>query len=226
MAGAAFFDLDRTLISRSSSLSLAPAFHARGLLPRRDRLKAGLAQLIFIRYGAGTSRVGQTAQSGMALLRGLSVDTLREIVHDAVDTAFKPYVYAEALELVDRHRARGEPSFIASAALQEVVDALVAELGLDGGLGSTAEVEDGVYTGRLVRRLDGRAKAEAVQSLADVKAIDLREASAYSDSSSDVPLLELVGHPVAVNPDRGLRRVAAERSWRVLRFRGRAFPGT
>jgi HAD superfamily hydrolase (TIGR01490 family) len=223
VAGAAFFDLDRTLISRSSSLSLAPAFHARGLLPRRDRLKAGLAQLIFIRYGAGTSRVGQTAESGMALLRGLKVETLREIVADAVDSAFKPYVYAEALNLVERHRGRGERSLIVSAALQEVVDALVPELGLDGGLGSTAEVEDGLYTGRLLRRLDGPAKARAVTALAEEEGIDLGASTAYSDSVSDVAFLEVVGRPVAVNPDRALRTVAEERDWRILRFREKAF---
>lgn len=224
MAGAAFFDLDRTLISRSSSLALAPAFHARGLLPRRDRLKAGLAQLVFIRYGAGTSRVGQTAETAMAFLKGIPVETFREIIGEAVDPVFRPYVYADALDLVSRHRERGERSFVVSAALQEVVDALAPELGLDGGIGSIAEVADGAYTGRLVRRLDGPAKAEAVRALAIDEGIDLSESSAYSDSASDVPFLEVVGHPVAVNPDRRLRRVAAERSWRVLRFRTKAFP--
>jgi HAD superfamily hydrolase (TIGR01490 family) len=223
VAGAAFFDLDRTLISRSSSLSLAPAFHARGLLPRRDRMKAGLAQLIFVRYGAGTSRVGQTAETAMAFLRGVRVETMREIVREAVDSAFKPYVYADALGLVARHRDGGERAFIVSAALQEVVDALVAELSLDGGLGSRAEVEDGVYTGRLLQRLDGQAKAAAVTALADEEGIDLAASTAYSDSVSDVPFLEVVGDPVAVNPDRALRRVAGERGWRVLRFRDKAF---
>jgi HAD superfamily hydrolase (TIGR01490 family) len=221
--GAAFFDLDRTLISRSSSLSLAPAFHRRGLLRRRDRTKAMLAQLIFVRYGAGTSRVGQTAESAMAFLKGVPVDTMREIVAEAVDSVFRPHVYRDALELVARHRERGERSFVVSAALQEIVDALVAELGLDGGLGSTAEVEDGRYTGRLVRRLDGTAKAQAIAELAAEEAIDLDESTAYSDSASDVPFLEAVGHAVAVNPDRRLRSIAAERGWRVLRFSDKAF---
>jgi HAD superfamily hydrolase (TIGR01490 family) len=222
--GAAFFDLDRTLISRSSSLSLAPAFHRRGLLRRRDRTKARLAQLVFVRYGAGTSRVGQTAESAMAFLKGLPVDVMREIVQEAMASAFRPHVYRDALDLVERHRERGERSFIVSAALQEIVDALVAELGLDGGLGSSAEVEDGTYTGRLVRRLDGKAKAEAIAELAAAEGIDLGESTAYSDSASDVPFLEAVGHPVAVNPDRRLRGIAAERSWRVLRFSDKAFP--
>ena len=225
MPGAAFFDLDRTLISRSSSLSLAPAFHRRGLLRRRDRTKALIAQLVFMRYGAGTSRVGQTAESAMVFLKGLPVEDMREIVAEAVDSAFRPHVYRDALDLVARHRERGERSFIVSAALQEIVDALVAELGFDGGLGSTAEVEDGVYTGRLERRLDGKAKAEAlVTARRRRKGIDLAESTAYSDSASDVPFLEAVGNPVAVNPDRRLRGIAAERSWRVLRFSDKAYP--
>jgi HAD superfamily hydrolase (TIGR01490 family) len=223
--GAAFFDLDRTLISRSSSLSLAPAFHRRGLLRRRDRTKAVLAQLVFVRYGAGTSRVGQTADSAMAFLKGLPVETMREIVRESMDSAFRPHVYRDALDLVARHRERGEKSFVVSAALQEIVDALVAELGLDGGMGSTAEVENGTYTGRLVRRLDGRAKAEALADIAATDAIDLQESTAYSDSAGDVPFLEAVGYPVAVNPDRRLRGIAAERGWRVLRFSDKAFPG-
>jgi HAD superfamily hydrolase (TIGR01490 family) len=222
--GAAFFDLDRTLISRSSSLSLAPAFHRRGLLGRRDRTKAVLAQLVFMRYGAGTSRVGQTAESAMAFLKGVPVETMREIVGDSMDTAFKPHVYRDALDLVARHRERGEKSFVVSAALQEIVDALVAELGLDGGRGSTAEVENGVYTGRLVRRLDGPAKVEVLRELAATDGIDLEESTAYSDSAADVPFLEAVGHAVAVNPDRRLRGIAAERGWRVLRFSDKAFP--
>lgn len=225
MSGAAFFDLDRTLISRSSSLSLAPAFHRRGLLRRRDRTKATIAQLVFMRYGAGTSRVGQTAESAMVFLKGVRVEEMREIVEEAVDSAFRPHVYRDALDLVARHRERGERSFIVSAALQEIVDALVSELGFDGGIGSTAEVEDGAYTGRLARRLDGPAKAEALVELAVTEGIDLEESTAYSDSASDVPFLEAVGHAVAVNPDRRLRGIAAERSWRVLRFSAKAFPG-
>jgi HAD superfamily hydrolase (TIGR01490 family) len=222
--GAAFFDLDRTLISRSSSLSLAPAFHRRGLLRRRDRAKAVLAQRVFVRYGAGTSRVGQTAESAMAFLKGLPVETMREIVRESMDTAFRPHVYRDALDLVASHRERGEKSFVVSAALQEIVDALVPELGLDGGRGSTAEVENGAYTGRLVRRLDGRAKADVLAELASTEGVDLDESTAYSDSAGDVPFLEAVANAVAVNPDRRLRAIAAERGWRVLRFSHKAFP--
>ena len=183
-----------------------------------------IAQLVFMRYGSGMSRVGQTAESAMGFLKGLPVEVMREIVREAVDSAFKPHIYRDALDLVARHRERGERSFIVSAALQEIVDALVAELVLDGGVGSAAEVKDGAYTGRLARRLDGTAKAAAVVELAVAEAIDLRESTAYSDSASDVPFLEAVGRAVAVNPDRRLRAIAAERGWRVLRFDVKAFP--
>ena len=183
-----------------------------------------LAQLVFVRYGAGTSRVGQTAESAMAFLKGLPVETMREIVRESMDSAFRPHVYRDALDLVARHRERGEKSFVVSAALQEIVDALVAELGLEGGMGSTAEVENDVYTGRLVRRLDGRAKAEALAEIAATEGIDLQESTAYSDSAGDLPFLEAVGYPIAVNPDRRLRGIAAERGWRVLRFSDKAFP--
>ena len=184
-----------------------------------------IAQLVFMRYGAGTSRVGQTAETAIVFLKGLPVEEMREIVEEAVELAFRPHVYRDALGLVALHRKRGERSFILSAALQEIVDALVSELDFDGGLGSAAEVANDVYTGRLERRLDGSAKAAALEELAVTEGIDLRQSTAYSDSASDVPFLEAVGRAVAVNPDRRLREIAAERGWRVLRFRAKAFRG-
>jgi HAD superfamily hydrolase (TIGR01490 family) len=222
--GAAFFDLDRTLHSRSSSLALAPAFRKRGLVRRRDLAKASIAQLLFIRFGAGNSRVGQTADSAMAILKGLPEEVLREIVAESLEPALKRHVYRDALDAVAAHRERGEGSYIVSAALQEVVDALVLELGLAGGVGSTAEVVDGVYTGRLLRRLSGSEKANALLELAAGKGIELADSTAYSDSASDLPFLEAVGKPVAVNPDRALRRIARERGWPVRVFREKAFP--
>jgi HAD superfamily hydrolase (TIGR01490 family) len=221
--GAAFFDLDRTLLSRSSSLALAPAFYRRGLLRRRDLAKATVAQLFFVRFGAGPSRVGQTAESAMAILKGLRVEVMREIVAEALASALKPHVFQGALDAVAGHAARGERSFIVSAALQEIVDALGKSLGFDGGVGSTAEVADGMYTGRLERRLYGPEKADALAELAAAEGIDLEASTGYSDSASDLPFLEAVGHPVTVNPDRALRKIAVERGWPVRRFRMKAF---
>ena len=205
MPGAAFFDLDRTLISRSSSLSLAGTFRKRGLIGRRQVAKAAIAQLVFMRFGAGQGRVGQTADSAMSILRGLRVEEMREIVAEA-------------------HAERGEPAYIASAALQEAVEEVSRRLGFAGVIASRAEVRDGVYTGRLERRLYGQAKADALAELARDAALDLPASTAYSDSHSDIPFLEAVGHPIAVNPDRELRRVASARGWPTLRFRTLAFP--
>jgi HAD superfamily hydrolase (TIGR01490 family) len=217
--GAAFFDVDRTLLSHSSSLALAPAFRERGLISRLDVAKAAVAQLVFVRFGAGHSRTGRTAERGVAVLEGVRVDTVRELVAEAVESLLKPYVYREALDLVAEHAARGERAFLVSAGLQEVVEALAEELGVDGGIGSRAEVVDGVYSGRLARRLYGPEKAAALRELASARGIELAASAAYSDSVTDLPFLEAVGHPVAVNPDRRLARVAEERGWTMRRFR-------
>jgi HAD superfamily hydrolase (TIGR01490 family) len=222
--GAAFFDLDRTLISRSSSLALAGTFRARGLIGRRQLAKAALAQLVFARFGAGQARVGQTADTGMSILRGLPVELMREIASEAWEPVLKPLVYREALDLASAHAECGERVYIASAALQEVVEEVSNRLGFDGAIASRAETRDGVFTGRLERRLYGQAKADALVDLARAEDIDLASSTAYSDSHSDTPFLEAVGRPVAVNPDRELRRIAESRQWPVMQFRVKAFP--
>jgi HAD superfamily hydrolase (TIGR01490 family) len=220
MAGAgAFFDLDRTLISRSSALALAGAFRSRGIIRRRDLARAALWQLRFSGRGAGVEATRRMTENGMVVLRGLAPDDLRELVSEALEPTLLPLVYREALDLVAEHRSRGERAYIVTATLQEIADALANELGFDGALGSLAEVEDGLYTGRALRALHAGAKAGALREIG----VDLDASSAYSDSISDLPLLEAVGRPVVVNPDRALRRVAAERGWPVLRFAERAF---
>ena len=220
MSGAAaFFDLDRTLVSRSSSLALAGSFRERGLIRRRQLVQAGVAQLLFSRFGGGHDRAGQTADAAMAVLKDLPVATMREIVREAWEPVLRPLVYREALELAEDHQARGEAVLVVSGALQEVADELALGLGLTGALGSRAEVRDGVYTGRLERRLIGPEKAVALGELAAAKGHDLRSSTAYSDSATDLAFLEAVGSPVAINPDRELRRIARERGWPVRRFR-------
>ena len=142
-----------------------------------------------------------------------------------MEPVLKPLVYREPLALVERHRERGEPVYIVSATLQEIVEELADELGFDGALGSTCEVEDGVYTGRSLRACHGEGKAAAVRELAGRARLDLAASTAYSDSHTDLPFLEAVGNPVAVNPDRELRRIAAERGWPVLTFSGARLSG-
>jgi HAD superfamily hydrolase (TIGR01490 family) len=219
---AAFFDLDRTVLRRSSTLALAPAFRRHGVITRAQVAKAAFWQLLFVVRGTSGERVRAASEDGLMLLRGFSPAQMQQLVADALESVLRPLVYEEPLRLVQRHRERDEPSYIVSAALQEVVDAVAADLGFDGALGTVCEVENGVYTGRGVRSLHGENKAAAVRELAELERFDLEASTAYSDSHTDLPFLETVGNPVAVNPDRALRRIASERGWPVLKFSQRA----
>lgn len=221
MAGAAFFDLDRTLLRRSSALALAGSFRKRGVISRWQMVRAAGWQLLFVARGASHEAVRRVAEDGLRLLAGYSPEDLRELVAEAMEPILRPLVYAESLQLVQEHHDRGEKVYIVSASLQEIVDAIALDLGFDGALGTVCEVKDGKYTGRAERALHAEAKADCVRSLAEREGFDLAECTAYSDSHTDLPFLALVGHPVAVNPDRGLRRIAAERGWPVLEFKSR-----
>jgi len=213
--GAAFFDLDRTLLRRSSALALAPALRRHGIITRRQMLQAAAWQLLFVLRGASHKAVRAAAEEGLVLLRGHSPDEMRAIVADSMEGVLRPLVYAQSLDLVHRHKERGEPVYIVSATLQEIVQAIADDLGFDGALGTVCEVVDGVYTGKAIRALHAQAKADCIRSLGH----DLAASTAYSDSHTDLAFLEAVGHPVAVNPDRALRRIAAERGWPTLEFR-------
>jgi HAD superfamily hydrolase (TIGR01490 family) len=219
---AAFFDLDRTLIRRSSVLALAPSFRARGLISRIDLAKSAFWQLLFAARGASAERVRSAAEDGMKILAGFSVEEMQALVGDAMEPVLRPLVYAEPLHLVQHHRARGERVYIVSATLQEIVEHIADDLGFDGAIGSTCEIVDGRYTGRSLRAAHGEGKARALRDLAGADGLDLESSTAYSDSYSDVPFLEAVGHPVAVNPDRRLKSIARARAWPMIRFSGRA----
>ena len=151
MTAAAFFDLDRTLLRRSSALALAGPFREYGVIGRGQLAKAAAWQLLFAARGAGAETVRKAAEDGLMVLKGFRVDDLRELVAGAMEPILKPLVYQEPLNLVERHRERGQPVYIVSATLQEIVEEIARELGFDGALGSTCEIVDGVYTGRSLR---------------------------------------------------------------------------
>lgn len=218
MAAAAFFDLDRTLIKRSSVLALAGTFRRRGLISRLDLVKSAFWQVLFVLRGASAERVRSAAEDGMKILKGFSVQEMQHLVGGAMESVLRPLVYEEPLRLVQQHRERGERVYIVSATLQEIVQHIADDLGFDGAIGSTCEIVDGAYTGRTLRAAHGVGKANALRALAAAEGLDLAESTAYSDSYSDVPFLEAVGHPIAANPDRKLRRIAAERGWPVVDF--------
>jgi HAD superfamily hydrolase (TIGR01490 family) len=215
---AAFFDLDRTLIKRSSVLALAGSFRERGVISRWDLVKSAFWQVLFVLRGASAERVRSASEDGMKILNGFSVEEMRSLVGDAMEVVLRPLVYDDSLRLVQRHREQGEKVYIVSATLQEIVEHIADDLGFDGAIGSTCEIVDGVYTGRSLRATHGEGKADAVRALAASEGFDLAACTAYSDSYTDEPFLAAVGHPVAANPDRKLRRIAQERGWPVVEF--------
>ena len=213
---AAFFDLDRTLISRPTPLALAGTFRRRGLLTTRDLVRATLWQLLFLLPGVDGTR--RASVDGMALLKGLHVATLQEILGEAMESVLRPLLFAEPLELLERHRRAGEPAYIVSASLHEIVQYVADDLGFDGAVGSTCEIVDGVFTGVSLQPCYGPYKADAVRRLAERDTLDLQASTGYSDSCSDLAFLEAVGIPTAINPDRRLRKIADQRQWPVLTF--------
>jgi HAD superfamily hydrolase (TIGR01490 family) len=166
VAAAAFFDLDRTLLRRSSALALAGTFRDRGLISRRQLAGAAAWQLLFVLRGASHESVRRAAEDGLLLLRGFTPEKMRALVADAMEPVLRPLVYAEPLHLVEQHRERGEPVYIVSATLQEIVEGIAEELGFDGALGTVCEVREGKYTGKAVRALHAENKAECIRELA------------------------------------------------------------
>ena len=190
---AAFFDLDRTLISRPTPLALAGTFRRRGLLRKRVLLRATLWQLIFMLPGIDGTR--RASIDGMILLRGLPVASLQELLGEAMEDVLRPLLFADSLSLLERHRARGDRTYIVSASLYEIVKYVADDLGFDGAIGSTCEITDGVFTGTSLRALYGPHKADGVRELAESEGIDLTLSTGYSDSFTDLAFLETVGNP-------------------------------
>ena len=215
---AAFFDLDHTLISRATPLALANTFRRRKLIRNRDLIRAAAWHAIFLVRGLGEAAVRKGACDGMFLLKGISVAEIDEMLGDAMETVLAPLVYAEPIALLDEHHRRGERAYVLSASLHEMVIHIALDLGFDGGIGSTCEIVDGVYTGKALDPCFGVHKANALRNLAKREGIDLARSTAYSDSHTDLAFLEAVGTPVAANPDRKLAKIARERNWPVLHF--------
>jgi len=216
---AAFFDLDKTVISKSSSLALTRPMYRAGLVSRSALLKGAYAQLVYLLLGADEKKMDKVKDGMLALTRGWDREQVEEIVRDALAGLIDPYIYLEALDLMELHRALGRKVFIVSSSAEEVVRPLAERLGTVDVIATRAKTEDGKYTGELEFYCYGPNKAKAIRDVAGEQGIDLAASYAYSDSATDLPMLEAVGHPVAVNPDRDLRREAEKRGWQVRYFR-------
>ena len=216
--GAAFFDLDKTILATSSALAFTRPFYRGGLIGRSDVVRSAYAQFIFLASGADHDQMETMRRYMSDLVTGWDVAKVQEIVAETIDEIIDPAVYDEAVALIEQHRAQGRDVVIISSSGTEVVEPIGERLGVDVAVGTQLVIEDGRYTGEILFYAYGEGKAQAMRDLAAERGYDLTASYAYTDSVTDLPMLEAVGHPTAVNPDAELRRIAAERKWPVLDF--------
>jgi HAD superfamily hydrolase (TIGR01490 family) len=215
---AAFFDLDKTVIATSSTLAFSRPFYTGGLISRRSVLRSAYAQFVYAVGGADHDQMERMRAFLSQMCAGWPVQTVREIVADTVEHIVEPLVYGEAVTLIEQHREAGRDVVIVSASGSEVVEPIGDLLGADAVVATRMAVADGRYTGEIEFYAFADNKAAAIRDMAARMGYDLRASYAYSDSVTDLPMLETVGHPVVVNPDKELRRRAREEGWPVLRF--------
>ncbi len=217
--GAAFFDLDKTVIAKSSALAFGRPFYKDGLMSRRDVVKSAYAQLSFKMGKADDPQIARIRDYMATLCKGWSVEQVQQIVNETLSELINPYIYAEAAALIAEHQHAGRDVVLVSASGEEMVRPIGEQLGIRDIIATRMGVKDGRYSGEIEFYSAGPNKVAAVRALAEERGYDLADCFAYSDSSSDLPLLEAVGHPTAVNPSRTLRKVASERRWPMLEFR-------
>ena len=216
---AAFFDLDKTVIAKASMVAFGRPLYREGLISRRVLARAIYGQLVYMYVGADEEKLERMRDSVLALTKGWEQTKVREIVEETLHDVIEPIVYDEALDLINEHKAAGRKVFIVSASPEEIVAPLSRYLGVDEYLATRSTIDDeGRYTGTTEFYCYGPNKAEAMYKIAEEQDIDLVHSYAYSDSATDIPMLECVGYPVAVNPDRELTRAAEEFGWEVKTF--------
>jgi HAD superfamily hydrolase (TIGR01490 family) len=218
---AAFFDLDNTVIQGASLFHLGKGLYRRGFFPTRVIVKGLWVQVYFRMVGQEKPGHIEDARSAiLGFIEGHTVAELTEIASEVYEESIAERIWPGTRTLAQMHLDVGQQVWLVTAAPVEVAGIIAARLGLTGALGTTAEHSDGVYTGRLKGHLlHGPAKAEAVRALAHEHGFDLAHCFAYSDSYNDLPMLSLVGHPCAINPDGRLRAHAEEQDWQIQDYR-------
>lgn len=216
---AAYFDLDKTILATSSTWALGSPMRRSGLISSRALAHGLIAQLPYLLVGAGTRHSTSLMERLALMSTGISRRDLVDVVEGALTTVIEPAVYAEALDLIEAHHRAGHDVVVVSASISEMVAPIARLVGADRAIATHMEVgEDGLFTGRIARSMLHSEKVVALREDAAAHGIDPARSWAYSDSISDEPMLGAVGHPVAVNPDRDLRRLAQERDWPVRDF--------
>ncbi len=215
---AAFFDLDKTIIARSSTLAFSRSFFHGGLLTRRAVLRSTYANFMFAISGADHDQLEKMRAYLTQMIAGWDVEIVRQVVSETLHTIIDPLVFDEAVHLIAQHQAAGRDVVIVSASGSEVVEPIGAMLGVDHVIATTLVEDEGRYTGEVGFYAYGPHKAAAMRRLAAERGYDLSASYAYSDSETDAPMLEAVGHPFAVNPDKTLRVLANQNDWPILVF--------
>lgn len=215
---AAFFDLDRTLISGSSAFVLGIAAWRHKLIPTSQLVSDASAAVAFRLRGASDDTSHGVRDRILGAVKGVRLEDLVAMNADIIPKLIEK-VRPESRRLVDSHRHAGRTTYIVSASPIELVEPLAKALGMTGGIGTRSQIVDGVYTGELAGPFCyGPGKVEAIEELARWESYDLAQCFAYSDSVSDLPMMEAVGRPVAVNPDPKLERHAEEHGWPIVVF--------
>lgn len=214
---AAFFDLDKTILATSSSLAFSKPLYEQGLIKRADVVKSAYRQFVFTIAGATHEQTERMRQHLSALVTGWEVKDLQRLIEDSLEESITPLVHEEILTVLKRHQADGHKVVIVSASGNEIVGPISEILGADDFIATELEIFNGKYTGAITFYAYGENKVTAISAFATKHNIDLNASYAYSDSITDLPMLEVVGHPVVVNPDVALNEVALERSWPVIR---------
>jgi HAD superfamily hydrolase (TIGR01490 family) len=215
---AAFFDLDKTIIASSSALAFSRPLLREGLINRRAALRSAYAQLMFSMAGANAQTTERLRAQISALCAGWDVAQVSAIVNETLHDVVDPLVYAEAADLITQHKEDKHDVIVLSATGHEVVAPIAEMLGADHAVATRMQIVDGRYSGQVEFYCYGEQKAVAARELAQSRGYDLGACFAYSDSSTDLPLLEVVGNPSVVNPDKALRKLAEQRGWPVLSF--------
>jgi len=219
VSSAAFFDLDKTIIAKSSTLAFTKPLYKAGFLSRRALAKAAIAQAYYQSFGADHDQLDRVKDEMAAMTRGWSRQEVVSLVEETVDGVVAPLAYAEALALIDSHRRAGRRVVVISASPEEIVRPLCRYLGIEDVIATRTQVgDDDRYTGTIELYAYGPAKADAMIEMARSEGIDLSESYAYTDSMTDIPMLEAVGHAVVVNPDSELEKIAVERGWEIRHF--------